>query len=122
MPAVRYFNGSTHHVINQSRDALLSRIHTYTSGGEIIAPQWYGFVCNSGTSYLKGSKIVRLLVDAISSGDGNKDEEWIVLPEGHFALGCWIPDKSPTKDDGELYCLIDDLGWPMTTLRYSNQT
>jgi hypothetical protein len=118
MPSIRYLDDLTSRVISQHQGALPIRVQAYTAGGATVIHEWYGFISNAGSSYLKNGKIVRLLVDAISSGDGTSEEEWIVLPEGHFALGCWIPDKSRTSRSGELYGLIDELGWPMTTLRY----
>lgn len=122
MPAIRYLNGSKPQIVNQYRDSLLSRVHAYTSGSALVIPQWYGFICNAGASYLKGGKIVRLVVEAIASGDGTDEADWIALPEGHFALGWWIPPSAQAHDSGELYGLVDDYGWPMTTLRYRDLT
>lgn len=120
MPAIRYLNGNTPKIVTHYRGSPNESIQASPSPGRLIVPNWYGFICNSGASHLKGGKIARLVVNAVSAGDGSIEDEWVVIPMGHFALGWWIPGKGYLYDSGDLYGLVDDFGWPMTTLRYGD--
>lgn len=121
MPAIRYLNGTTPRTITHYRDFLAHKLEIYAAGSKIIRPDWHGFICNAGAAFLKNGKIARIFIDAVSAGDGGKDEAWVQLPDGHFALGWWIPPATiHHSDSGDLYGLVDDNGWPMTTLRYTD--
>lgn len=120
MPAILYRNGSTPRTISHYRDFLVHKLETYAPGSKVIRPEWHGFICNAGAAFLKSGKIARIVVDAVSAGDGTNEGEWIKLPDGHFALGWWIPAATTHHSDGDLYGLVDDNGWPMTTLRYTD--
>lgn len=123
MPAIIYLNGITPRTINHKRDFVAHNPETYAPGSKIIRPIWHGFICNAGAAFFKNGKIVRIVVAAVSAGDGTDVDEWVKLPEDHFALGWWIPPTSTHhSDSGELYGLVDDYGWPMTTLRYTNSS
>lgn len=121
MPAIMYPNGITPRIITHYRDFLAHKLEAYAPGSKVIRPEWHGFICNAGAAYLKNGKIARIVVDAVSAGDGTSEDEWVKLPEGHFALGWWIPPATiHHADSGDLYGLVDDNGWPMTTLRYTD--
>lgn len=119
MPAIKFYQRSAMNtsVANHYRNFIAYVVTTLNRDGKEIFPQWMGFICNAGAAHLKGGKIVRLRVVAISCGDGTVESSWVEVPDGEFVVGWHLQGGVHHGDFGVVYTIIDDNGWPLTTAK-----